>query len=136
MAHQLGGTFHIAHGAANALLLPYIIKYNADDAPTKLPVFSQYTHPMAKEKYARAASFLNLKGESLDEKVDSLIDAFKELKKKLDLPTTVIEAGITEKDYREKIDELTYKAFDDQCLLTNPRYPLMSEIKDLYLKLL
>jgi len=136
MAHQLGGTFHVAHGVANALLIPHVIRYNTDKSPSKLTIFSQYTHPVAREKYALISDFLGLKGTDIDDKIEKLVQAIEELKKKLDLPKTIIEAGVTKENFEENLDDLVYKAFDDQCLLTNPRYPLMSEIRELYLKLL
>jgi acetaldehyde dehydrogenase/alcohol dehydrogenase len=136
MAHQLGGVFHITHGVANALFLPHVIKYNSEKSYSKFAIFSQYTYPIAREKYASIADFLNLGGKDIDEKIENLIKALEELKKKLNLPKTIIEAGISEKDLKNNLEDLTYKAYDDQCLLTNPRYPLFKEIKEIYLKLL
>jgi acetaldehyde dehydrogenase/alcohol dehydrogenase len=136
MAHQIGAAFHIPHGVANALLLPHVIRYNSCDNPAKQSIFSQYTHPIAKQKYAKLASFLNLKGNTEDEKIDSLIKAVEDMKKTLDIPRNIIEAGVSEEEFRSKLEELTDRAFDDQCTLTNPRYPLFDEIRELYLKLL
>lgn len=136
MAHSLGGIFHVPHGVANALLLPHVIRYNSEKSFSKFTIFSQYIHPISREKYAAVADFLNLGGKNIDAKIENLIKALEKLKKELDLPKTIVEAGVNKKDFEDRLDELTYKAFDDQCLLTNPRYPLLEEIKKLYLKLL
>ncbi|MBI5346351.1 MAG: bifunctional acetaldehyde-CoA/alcohol dehydrogenase [Chlamydiae bacterium] len=136
MAHQLGGIFHLPHGIANALLLPHIIRYNAVDNPTKQSIFSQYTYPIAKQKYAHLSDFLNLGGSTEDEKIEKLIEKIRKLMKELDIPSNIIEAGVSEKDLKDNLEELTDRAFEDQCSLTNPRYPLFDEIRELYLKLL
>ena len=136
MAHQLGAIFHIPHGVCNALLLPHVIRYNASDSPTRQSIFSQYTHPIARQKYAQLADFLQFGGNSEEEKIQKLIQALEKLKKDLELPKNIIEAGVTEQELKSKLQELTDRAFDDQCTLTNPRYPLIDEIKEIYLKLL
>jgi acetaldehyde dehydrogenase/alcohol dehydrogenase len=136
MAHQLGALFHIPHGVANALLLPHIVKFNSSAVPKKQATFSQYTHPYARERYVRVAEFLGLGGQTDDEKIDNLIEALVDLKKRLNLPATIQEAGVSEEDFMKSVDELCDMAFDDQCTLTNPRYSLLSEIKEIYLKLL
>ncbi len=134
MAHKLGAMFHLPHGMANALLISPVIKYNATDRPIKQATFPQYTYPSAKERYARIADYLNLGGKTLDEKVDLLIGAIEELKAKVELPKSIAGAGVDKKEFYEKLDELSELAFDDQCTGANPRYPLISEIKELYTK--
>lgn len=134
MAHKLGAAFHVPHGLANALLITEVIKFNATSKPTKQGTFSQYKCPEAKERYAYIADFLNLGGKTEDEKIEKLIAAIEDLKKRLGIPKSMQEAGISEKDFLAQLDELSEKAFDDQCTGANPRYPLITEIKDLYLK--
>jgi acetaldehyde dehydrogenase/alcohol dehydrogenase len=134
MAHKLGAEFHVPHGLANAMLISEVIKFNATNKPTKQGTFSQYKHPEAKTRYAGIADFLGLGGETEDEKVQKLIDAVEDLKAKLDIPKSLKELGINEKEFTAKADELSEKAFDDQCTGANPRYPLISEIKELYMK--
>jgi len=134
MAHKLGGAFHVPHGLANALLLNDVIRFNATDKPTKQGLFPQYKHPEAKTRYASIADFLGLGGVTEDEKVQKLIDAVEDLKRKLEIPKSLKDAGVNEKDFLAQLDTLSEKAFDDQCTGANPRYPLITEIKDLYLK--
>ncbi len=134
MAHKLGSMFHVPHGLANALLLTHVIRYNATDVPWKQTSFPQYTYPSAKERYARIADYLGLGGATLDEKVELLIEAIEKLKAKLKIPKSLREAGVPEKEFFAKLDELAEKAFDDQCTGANPRYPLISEIKELLVK--
>jgi acetaldehyde dehydrogenase/alcohol dehydrogenase len=134
MAHKLGAEFHVPHGLANAMLISDVIKFNATNKPTKQGTFSQYKHPEAKTRYAGITDFLGLGGETEDEKVQKLIDAIEDLKAKLDIPKSLKELGINEKEFTAKADELSEKAFDDQCTGANPRYPLISEIKELYMK--
>jgi acetaldehyde dehydrogenase/alcohol dehydrogenase len=136
MAHKLGSSFHIPHGTANGILLPTVIRYNASEAPTKMGAFSQYTHPMARERYARAADALGLGGQTDGEKVERLIQAVEELRRKLGLPATLAEAGVDPAIFSAKLEELTEQAFDDQCTGSNPRYPLMSEIRAIFLAVL
>jgi acetaldehyde dehydrogenase / alcohol dehydrogenase len=136
MAHQLGALFHIPHGVANGLLLPHIIRYNASESPTKQTAFSQYTHPYARERYVRVAEYLHLNGKTDNEKIENLVKEIEKIKSKLDLPKTILEAKVSKSDLEKNIDVLTERAFDDQCSLTNPRYALFKEIKELYLKLL
>lgn len=133
MAHKLGAAFHIPHGLANALLLEHVIRYNATNKPTKQGTFSQYKHPDAIFRYAYIADFLKLGGNTEEEKVEKLITAIAELKKKLNIPASIKEAGVDEKEFLARIDELSEMAFDDQCTGANPRYPLITEIKELYL---
>lgn len=134
MAHKLGNAFKLPHGLANALLISHVIRYNSTDVPWKQTSFPQYTYPSAKARYARIADYLGLGGHTPDEKVELLIKAIEDLKKTLNIPASIREAGVNEKEFMARIDELSEQAFDDQCTGANPRYPLMSEIKDLYIK--
>lgn len=134
MAHKLGAAFHVPHGLANALLINDVIRFNATNKPTKQGTFPQYKRPEAKTRYASIADFLGLGGDTEDEKVAKLIEAIEDLKKQLDIPTSIKDAGVNEKEFINALDELSEKAFDDQCTGANPRYPLISEIKELYLK--
>ena len=137
MAHKLGGEFHVAHGLANALILPYVVKYNSTEAPTKQGTFPQYRYPFVKERYARFADLMGftegLTADQTDEKVQRLIDAIQDLKKAVNIPMSIKEVNVDEQAFLTCIDELSEKAFDDQCTGCNARYPLISEIKDLYL---
>ena len=134
MAHKLGAAYHLPHGMANALLINEVIKFNATDNPIKQAAFSQYSWPTAKERYARVADYLGLGGTTNDEKVKLLIKAVEELKAKLGIPKTIREAGVDEKAFYANLDQLAENAFDDQCTGANPRYPLISELKELYIK--
>ncbi|TDX51501.1 acetaldehyde dehydrogenase /alcohol dehydrogenase AdhE [Orenia marismortui] len=133
MAHKLGSTFHIPHGLANALLINEVIEYNASDVPVKQTAFPQYKYPLAKTNYAKIADHLGLGGNSEDEKVQLLIEAINELKAEIDIPATIEEAGVSESNFYAELDEMSELAFDDQCTGANPRYPLISEIKGLYI---
>ena len=132
MAHKLGAEHHIAHGVANALLINEVIRFNAVASPTKQAAFPQYKYPNAKWRYARVADYLQLGGNSDDEKVELLTKAIDELKAKVNIPSTIKEAGITEEKFYATLDEMSEQAFDDQCTGANPRYPLISEIKQMY----
>lgn len=134
MAHKLGAAFNIPHGIANALLINQIIKYNSTDCPNKQCAFPQYKYPNAKTKYGQVADELNLGGNTDDEKVENLINAITELKKDINIPLSIKDAGVSEKDFYEKLDEMVELAFDDQCTGANPAYPLMSEIREIYIK--
>lgn len=136
LAHKLGGKFHIPHGIANALLLTEVIRFNSTDAPTKMGVFPQYRYPDAANRYAKAADFLNLTTEKMskEEKVEKFIEAFEDLKEKIGVPKSIKEWGVSEKDFLEAVDKMAVDAFDDQCTPANPRYPLISELKEIYLK--
>ena len=126
------------HGLANALILPYVIEFNATDAPTKQGMFPQYRYPFVKGRYAKLADLLGLthglNEKQIDQKVHRLIDAIEQLKKDLNIPKSIKEAGVPEKEFLESLDALSEDAFDDQCTGGNARYPLISEIKELYLK--
>ena len=133
MAHKLGAQFHIPHGFANAMLINEVIAFNAVDVPTKQTAFPQYEYPSAKARYARVADYLSLGGKDHDEKVTNLINAIDELKAKLNIPTSIKEYGINEDEFKMVVDNLAERAFDDQCTGANPRYPLISELRELYL---
>ena len=133
MAHKLGAEFNIPHGIANALLINTVIEYNSEDVPTKQTAFPQYEYPSAKSRYARIADYLGLGGATPCEKVDNLISAINVLKKEMNIPSSIKEYGIDEKDFLAVVDGLAERAFDDQCTGANPRYPLISEIRELYL---
>ena len=134
MAHKLGAAFHLPHGLANALLINTVVRYNATDVPFKQTSFPQYTYPSAKARYARIADHLGLGGNTPDEKVDRLVAEITKLKKALGLPASIREAGVAEKEFHAQLDTVAANAFDDQCTGANPRYPLISEIKDLFLR--
>ncbi len=132
LAHQLGGTFHIPHGLANALMISHVIRYNATDAPFKQATFSQYKYPEAKHRYARIAEGLGLPGICEDDKVAALIAAIEDLKRQLEIPTSIREAMTEpEETFFAKLDLVADQAFDDQCTVANPRYPLISDLKQL-----
>ena len=133
MAHKLGAMFNIPHGVANALLIRQIIKYNAVDYPHKQATFPQYKYPNAKEKYGQIADELGLGGKTNDEKVELLIKAIDKLMKAISLPNSIKDFGVKEEDFKAKLDEMVELAFDDQCTGANPAYPLMSDIKAIYL---
>lgn len=134
MAHKLGAFHHLPHGVANALLITEVMKYNATETPKKMGTFSQYQYPHALERYAEIADFLGIKGKDNEEKLANLIAAIEELKAKVGIKKTIAEYGIEEAKFLETLDEMVELAFDDQCTGANPRYPLMSEIKEMYLK--
>ncbi len=133
MAHKLGAMHHLPHGVANAILINETIRFNSSDAPRKQAAFPQYKYPNAKFRYARIADYLNLGGNTDDQKVDLLINAIDELKKKINIPMTIKDAGVKEQNFYGSLDEMSELAFDDQCTGANPRYPLISEIKDMYI---
>ena len=134
MAHKLGAFHHIAHGVANALMIEYVLRFNSVEVPTKMGTFPQYDHPNTLHKYAMAADALNLGGNTDEEKLENLIKAINELKEKIGIKKTIKDYGVDEKYFIDTLDEMTEQAFDDQCTGSNPRYPLMSEIKEMYLK--
>lgn len=133
MAHKLGAAFNIPHGVANALLFRQIIKYNSVDCPHKQAIFPQYKYPNAKLKYGQIADELNLGGKNDDEKVELYLKWIEKIMKDVNLPMSIKEFGVKESDFMAKLDELVELAFDDQCTGANPAYPLMSDIKDIYL---
>ena len=133
MAHKLGAMFNVPHGVANALLIRQIIKFNATDCPKKQATFPQYKYPNAKTKYGQIADELGLGGKNDDEKVERLINEVDRLMKAIDLPNSIKDFGVSKKDFEAKLDEMVELAFDDQCTGANPVYPLMSDIKKLYI---
>ncbi|MDU6854835.1 MAG: bifunctional acetaldehyde-CoA/alcohol dehydrogenase [Clostridiales bacterium] len=134
LAHKLGGEFHIAHGRANAILLPHVIEYNGETNPTKFMAWPKYNKFIAPERYAQIAKRLGLPASTPEEGVKSLIKAVKDLMKELNIPFTLKEMGVDEKIYFEKIKDLSYKAFEDQCTTANPRLPKVHELEELYKK--
>lgn len=133
MAHKLGAFYHLPHGVANALMINEVIRFNMVEVPVKMGTFSQYDHPHTLARYAQVADALGLKGKNDQEKVENLMKAIEELKAKVDIRKTIKEYGIDEKEFLERLDDMVEQAFDDQCTGANPRYPLMSEIKQMYL---
>ena len=147
MAHKLGAQFHVPHGMANALLLTNIIRFNANDNPTKQAAFPQYEFPSVISRYSRAADYIAMSvndeknteyvvttpSMSQEEKVEALIQGIEKLKAELNIPSSIQAWGVSEEDFLAVVDELSVKAFDDQCTGSNPRYPLISQIKQLYL---
>ena len=134
MAHKLGAYHHLPHGIANALLITDVMRFNAAEVPAKMGTFSQYQYPHCKERYVECADFLHIKGKNDDEKFENLIAAIEELKEKVGIKKTIKDYGVDEKEFLRTLDEMTEMAFDDQCTGANPRYPLMKEIKSMYLK--
>lgn len=134
MAHKLGAFHHIPHGIANALLIEEVIRFNCAEAPTKMGTFSQYAYPQTKAKYAAFSTAMGFKGKDDDEKVENLIKEIAKLKEKIGIKRTIKDYGVDEKYFLDNLDAMTEQAFDDQCTGANPRYPLMEEIKAMYLK--
>ena len=133
MAHKLGAFHHLPHGVANALMIEEVIRFNASEAPVKMGTFSQYDHPHTLARYAEIADYLGIKGENDTEKLEGLINAINELKAKVGIKETIKDYGVDEEDFLNRLDDMVEQAFDDQCTGANPRYPLMSEIKEMYL---
>lgn len=134
MAHKLGAFHHIAHGIANALLIDEVLRYNSQEAPVKMGTIPQYGYPNTLRRYAEIAESVGITGNSDEEKLENLIKKIDELKETIGIKPTIRDYGVDEKDFLATLDEMTEDAFDDQCTGTNPRYPLMSEIKDMYLQ--
>lgn len=134
MAHKLGAFHHLPHGIANAVILTEVIRYNAADVPTKMGTFSQYQYPHAKERYVEIANYMGICGKNDDETLEMLIQALEDLKAKIGIKKTIRDYGIDEKYFLDTLDDMVEQAFNDQCTGANPRYPLMKEIKELYLK--
>eukprot|EP00873_Tetraselmis_striata_P044773 jgi/Tetstr1/465037/TSEL_009765.t1 len=134
MAHQLGAQFHIPHGVANALCLSHVVAFNATDCPVKMAAFPQYRYPDALRRYAEVAETLGIAegGMSDEEKTWRLIEELERLKAAVGLPASIAEAGVSEEEFEAKLDTMAMMAFDDQCTAANPRYPLITEIKDIY----
>ena len=133
MAHKLGAFHHLPHGIANALLISYVLRYNAAEVPVKMGTFSQYDHPHTLARYAEIADYLHLGGKTDTEKLEKLIEAIEDLKKQVGIKASIREYGIDEADFLARLDDMVEQAFDDQCTGANPRYPLMSELRQIYL---
>ena len=133
MAHKLGAFHHLPHGIANALLIRQVLRFNAAEVPVKMGTFSQYDHPHTLARYAEVADYLKLGGNTDEEKLEKLIDAITELMHKIGIHDTIREYGVSEEAFLGRLDEMVEQAFDDQCTGANPRYPLMKEIKEMYL---
>ncbi len=133
MAHKLGAFHHLPHGVANALMINEVLRFNASEVPAKMGTFSQYDHPHTLARYAEVADYLGLGGKTNEEKLENLIAAINDLKAKVGIKSTIQEYVADEADFLARLDEMVEQAFDDQCTGANPRYPLMSEIKQMYL---
>ena len=134
MGHKLGAYHHLPHGVTVGLVLDEVMRFNAEEVPTKMGTFPQYEYPHALRRYAEIADSLNLGGNTDQEKLERLINKIDELKERVGFKKTIKDYGISEEDFLSTLDEMSEKAFDDQCTGANPRYPLISEIKDIYLK--
>ena len=133
MAHKLGAFHHLPHGVANALMIDEVLRFNAEEAPVKMGTFSQYDHPHTLARYAEVADYLGIPGSTDEEKLEGLIAKIDGLKKAVGIKNTIREYGIDEADFLNRLDDMTEQAFDDQCTGANPRYPLMREIRQMYL---
>ena len=133
MAHKLGAFHHLPHGVANALMIDEVLRFNAEEVPPKMGTFPQYDHPHTLARYAEIADYLKLGGSTDQEKLEKLIEAIDTLKERVGIQKTIRDYGIDETDFLSRLDEMTEQAFDDQCTGANPRYPLLSEIRQMYL---
>ena len=133
MAHKLGAFHHLPHGVANALMINEVLRFNAEEVPVKMGTFSQYDHPHTLARYAEVADYLGIPGSTDEEKLEGLIAKIDGLKKAVGIKDTIREYGIDEADFLNRLDDMTEQAFDDQCTGANPRYPLMREIRQMYL---
>ena len=134
MGHKLGAYHHLPHGVTVGLVLDEVMRFNAEEVPTKMGTFPQYEYPHALRRYAQIADSLNLGGNTDQEKLERLINKIDDLKERVGFKKTIKDYGISEEDFLSTLDEMSEKAFDDQCTGANPRYPLISEIKEIYLK--
>ena len=134
LAHKLGAYHHIPHGIANALVIDEVLRFNSVDVPTKMGTFPQYDHPKTLRRYAEIAESLGIKGKNDEESLENLINKIDELKEKIGIKKTIKDYGVSEEDFLASIDKMSEDAFDDQCTGANPRYPLISELKEIYLK--
>ena len=132
MAHKIGAEFHLPHGRINAILLPYVVRYNSSK-PTKFVSFPKYEYFIADEKYAKIAKKAGLKADTVEEGVNNLIEKIKEMNEHLNIPKSFKDAGINEEEFLAKVDILADRAFEDQCTTANPRVPLVGEIKQILL---
>ena len=133
MAHKLGAFHHLPHGVANALMIEQVLRFNASEAPVKMGTFPQYGHPHTLARYAEIADQLGLGGATDGEKLERLIGAVAELKARVGIKASIRDYGVEEQAFLDRLDEMTEQAFDDQCTGANPRYPLLSEIRRMYL---
>ena len=133
MGHKLGAFHHLPHGVAVGLMIDEVLRFNASEAPTKMGTFPKYDHPHTLARYAEIADYLHLKGKSDEEKLESLIQAIGRLKEQVGIKKTIRDYGIDEKNFLDRLDDMSEQAFDDQCTGANPRYPLISEIKQMYM---
>lgn len=133
MAHKLGAYHHLPHGVANALLITMVMKFNADPTPRKMGTFSQYQYPHTLERYCECAEALGIVGKNDEDTLNKFIKAIEELKEKVGIKKTIADYGVDEKVFLDTLDNMVQDAFDDQCTGANPRYPLMAEIKQMYL---
>ena len=131
LAHKLGAAFNIPHGVANSFLICQVIKYNSNVCPTKMGLFPQYKYPDALSRYCQIADELCISGENETQKVENLIKQIQKLKIDIDLPLSIKDYGIEEKEFYSKLDEIALLAFDDQCTLANPVYPMIEELKQI-----
>ena len=134
MAHKLGAYHHLPHGVANALMICHVLRYNAAEVPAKMGTFPQYDHPHTLARYAECARFCGVCGKDDEETLDLFIDKIEELKAKVGIKRSIAEYGISEETFMGTLDQMVEDAFDDQCTGANPRYPLLKEIKAMYLK--
>ena len=134
MAHKLGAYHHLPHGVANALLITMVMRYNADPTPRKMGTFSQYQYPHTLERYCECAHSLGIVGKNDEDTLNKFIDAIEALKERVGIKKTIADYGVDEKHFLDTLDNMVEDAFDDQCTGANPRYPLMSELKEMYLK--
>ena len=133
MAHKLGAFHHLPHGVANALMIEQVLRFNAAEVPVKMGTFPQYDHPHTLARYAEVADYLGVKGQTDEEKLEGLIAMVNDLKGKIGIKATIRDYGVDETDFLNRLDDMVEQAFDDQCTGANPRYPLMREIKQMYL---
>ena len=133
MAHKLGAFHHLPHGVANALMICQVMKYNAAEAPLKMGTFSQYDHPHTLARYAEVAAYLGIEGQTDEEKLAGLLGKIEQLKARVGIKATIREYVPDEADFLARLDDMVEQAFDDQCTGANPRYPLMRELKEMYL---
>ena len=134
LAHKLGAYHHIPHGIANALVIDEVLRFNSEEVPTKMGTFPQYDHPKTLRRYAEIAEALGVKGSSDEESLENLIKKIDELKEKIGIKKTIRDYGVSEEDFLSTLDKMSEDAFDDQCTGANPRYPLISELKEIYMK--
>lgn len=133
MAHKLGAFHHLPHGVANALMIDEVIRFNSSETPVKMGTFPQYGYPHTMARYAEIARFLGFGAKTDEQSVENLISEIDKLKMTVEIKDTIKDYGIDENEFLSRLDDMTEQAFDDQCTGANPRYPLMSEIKQMYL---